>query len=195
MANKNFWRVHRDGKDGAGLVPIQHDVSDTAVEGARVPLAHTAFVDTTGQFTAGVWACDAETLKIRNLAVNEACYLIEVPLGLLGSALGEAVTVTIHLKDVDEMGEAVKQGACQTFSSDGFRPFIEGQIAGDQCGAALIASGDHLEQQFCPSLAERDKAEFVDDQKLASRHLLLQAQQPSFITGFPSVHARGLLRW
>ena len=77
MANKNFWRVHRDGKDGAGLVPIQHDVSDTAVEGARVPLAHTAFVDTTGQFTAGVWACDAGTLKIRNLTVNEACYLIE----------------------------------------------------------------------------------------------------------------------
>lgn len=77
MAVKNFWRVNRDGKDGAGLVPIRHDVSDTAVEGAQAPMAHTAFVDMAGQFTAGVWACNAGTLEIRDLAVNEACYLIE----------------------------------------------------------------------------------------------------------------------
>lgn len=77
MTPPNFWRVNRNGKNGAGLVPIEHDVSDTAVAGASKPMAHTAFVDMAGQFTAGVWACDAGTLEIRNLAVNEACYLIE----------------------------------------------------------------------------------------------------------------------
>lgn len=60
-----------------GLGPIQHDSSDTAIAGARSPRAVTSFVDVTGSFTAGVWACDAGTLEIRNLAIDEACYLIE----------------------------------------------------------------------------------------------------------------------
>ena len=77
MAGDMFCRVDRNGRDGTGLVPISHDVSDTAVAGAEKPMAHTAFVDVTGRFTAGVWACDAGTLRIRNLTVDEACYLIE----------------------------------------------------------------------------------------------------------------------
>lgn len=59
-----------------GLRPIAHDASDTPVSGAQAPQARTAFVDVTGRFTAGVWACDAGTLEIRNLAIDEACYLI-----------------------------------------------------------------------------------------------------------------------
>ena len=54
-----------------------HDPSDTPIQGAAHPLAHTAYTDPSGAFTAGVWACDAGTLKIDNLAVDEACYLIE----------------------------------------------------------------------------------------------------------------------
>lgn len=77
MAEQNFWRVDQNGRNGTGLVPIDHDVSDTAVDGATAPMAHTAYVDPTQHFTAGVWACDAGTLEIRNLAVDEACYLIE----------------------------------------------------------------------------------------------------------------------
>jgi hypothetical protein len=33
----------------------------------------------------------------------------------LGSALGEALAVAVHLKDVDVMGEAVEQGTGQAF--------------------------------------------------------------------------------
>jgi uncharacterized cupin superfamily protein len=61
----------------ATLEAVAHDPSDTPVAGARHPRARTAFVDATGCFTAGVWACDAGTLEIRDLAIDEACYLIE----------------------------------------------------------------------------------------------------------------------
>lgn len=72
----------------------------------------------------------------------------------MGSALGEAVAVAIHLKDVDVMGEAVEQGAGQAFRSEGLGPFIERQVAGNQRGAPFVALGDHLEEQFCPGFAE-----------------------------------------
>jgi uncharacterized cupin superfamily protein len=74
---KQFVRINANGQDGIGLLPTVHDPSDTPVQGAAHPLAHTAYTDPSGVFTAGVWACDAGTLEIDNLAVDEACYLIE----------------------------------------------------------------------------------------------------------------------
>ena len=76
-AVKQFVRINANGLDGAGLLPTVHDPSDTPIQGAANPLAHTAYTDPSGVFTAGVWACDAGTLEINNLAVDEACYLIE----------------------------------------------------------------------------------------------------------------------
>ena len=76
-ANKQFVRIDANGPDGTGLRPTVHDASDTPIQGAAHPLAHTAYTDPSGVFTAGVWACDAGTLKIDNLAIDEACYLIE----------------------------------------------------------------------------------------------------------------------
>jgi uncharacterized cupin superfamily protein len=74
---KQFVRIDANGQNGTGLLPTVHDQSDTPVRGATHPMAHTAYTDPSGVFTAGVWACDAGTLKIDNLAVDEACYLIE----------------------------------------------------------------------------------------------------------------------
>ena len=74
---KEFVRINANGPDGAGLPDTVHDPSDTPVEGARHPRAYTAYVDPSGVFTAGVWACDAGTLEIKDLAIDEACYLIE----------------------------------------------------------------------------------------------------------------------
>ena len=54
-----------------------HDVSDKIVEGASRPTAYTAYTDPSGVFTVGVWACDAGTLAINDLAIDEACYLIK----------------------------------------------------------------------------------------------------------------------
>ncbi len=76
-SSEEFLRINANGPDGGGLPPAVHDPSDTPVQGARNPRAYTAYVDPSGVFTAGVWACDAGTLRIENLAIDEACYLIE----------------------------------------------------------------------------------------------------------------------
>ncbi len=76
-ARKQFVRIDARGPDGEGLPRTVHDPSDTAVSGAFEPRAYTAYADPNGLFTAGVWACDAGTLQINDLAIDEACYLIE----------------------------------------------------------------------------------------------------------------------
>jgi uncharacterized cupin superfamily protein len=72
-----FVRINQRGADGLGLPATVHDPSDTVVQGARHPRAYTAYRDPSGVFTAGVWACDAGVLAIEDLAIDEACYLIE----------------------------------------------------------------------------------------------------------------------
>lgn len=74
---QEFVTIDANGPGGQGLPPTTHDVSDTPIEGAREPRAYTAYTDPSGVFTAGVWACDAGTLDIKDLAIDEACYLIE----------------------------------------------------------------------------------------------------------------------
>ena len=75
---KQFIRIDANGPDGNGLPATVHDPSDTAIAGAAHPLGYTAYTaPAAGIFTAGVWACDAGTLEIRDLAIDEACYLIE----------------------------------------------------------------------------------------------------------------------
>jgi len=74
---KQFVRIDPNGPAGRGLPSVSHDPSDTPMQGARHPSGYTAYTDPTGVFTAGVWACDAGTLRIENLAIDEACYLIE----------------------------------------------------------------------------------------------------------------------
>ena len=54
-------------------------------------------------------------------------------------ALGQAITLAIHLQDADMVGQPVEERAGQALSAEGFRPFIEWQVARDQRGPALIA--------------------------------------------------------
>ena len=61
-------------------------------------------------------------------------------------ALFEPVTVAIHLEDVNVVGKAVEQCAGQAFRGKDTGPFIEGQIAGDNDRAALVALAEGLEQ-------------------------------------------------
>ena len=70
-------RIERDGDSGSGLPSVPHDSTDTPIEGASHPKAYTGFADSTGQFTAGVWACDAGLLKIKNLPCDELCFIID----------------------------------------------------------------------------------------------------------------------
>ncbi len=75
--SRQFLRVNVNGEFGTGLPSVQHDASDTIVEGAANPTGFVAYADPSGVFTVGVWACDAGTLKINDLAIDEACYLIK----------------------------------------------------------------------------------------------------------------------
>ena len=63
-------------------------------------------------------------------------------------ALVKPVAVAVHLQDMDMVGETVEQRSCQSFGSEHFGPFIEGQIAGQQGGTLFVSLAEHLEQKF-----------------------------------------------
>jgi uncharacterized cupin superfamily protein len=64
---------------GAGreLPRVEHDPTDTPIDGADEPRAFVAYRDATGKFTAGTWACNPGILEIRDLALDEVCFIIE----------------------------------------------------------------------------------------------------------------------
>ena len=63
-------------------------------------------------------------------------------------ALPEPIAVTVHLEDVDVMGEAVEEGTGQALGTEHAGPLVERQIAGDDHRAPLVALAEHLEQQL-----------------------------------------------
>ena len=96
--------------------------------------------------------------------------------------MSKAIAFAVHLEDVDLVGQPVEERAGQPFGAEGLGPFIEGQIAGDQRGAALLALGDHLKKQLGAGLGQGHEPELVDDQQLHGSHLLLDAQQTAFVS-------------
>lgn len=59
------------------LPGVEHDPSDTPTVGAREPRSRTVFESTDGKYTVNIWACDAGTLEIDNLAIDEACFILD----------------------------------------------------------------------------------------------------------------------
>jgi hypothetical protein len=49
---------------------------------------------------------------------------------------------------MDVVGQPVEQGAGQALGAEHGCPLVEGEVAGDDGGAALVALGEHLEQQL-----------------------------------------------
>ena len=89
------------------------------------------------------------------------------------------------------VGQPVEQRAGQALGGEHAGPLVERQIAGDDGGAALVALGEHLEQQLGAGLGERHIAEFVDDQQLVAGELALQAQQPLLVAGLDQLVDQG----
>jgi hypothetical protein len=58
------------------------------------------------------------------------------PLRLLAG--DKPVAFTIHLQDVDMMGEPVEQSTSKSFRTEYGCPFIEWRVAGDESGTTLI---------------------------------------------------------
>ena len=63
-------------------------------------------------------------------------------------AVFEPEAVAVELEDVNVVGEAVEQRSGQALGGEHAGPFIEGQIAGNDDRAALVALAEDLEQQL-----------------------------------------------
>src|SRR5260370_1667956 len=71
-------------------------------------------------------------------------------------AVFEPEAVAIHLEDVNVVGKAIEQRACKAFGGEHAGPLVEGQIAGDDNRAALVALAEDLEQQLGAGRSERN---------------------------------------
>ena len=60
----------------------------------------------------------------------------------------EPVAFAVHLENVDVMGQAIQQRACQPLGAKDFGPLIEGQVRGNDDGPAFVALGYDLKEQF-----------------------------------------------
>jgi len=79
------------------------------------------------------------------------------PAGLAGPSATfgvlESVAFALGLQDVTAMSQAVQRGADQALAPEYFRPILERQIGRDNQAIPLVGRGDHIEQEFRPSLA------------------------------------------
>ena len=82
------------------------------------------------------------------------------------------------------MGEAVQQRPGEPLGAEDFGPFIEGEVGGDQDGAALVALAEDLEEEFGRGFGQGHEAQFIHDEELVGGELPLEAQEAFFVAGF-----------
>jgi hypothetical protein len=75
-------------------------------------------------------------------------FLRRLALREMALAMLEPEAVPIHLEDMDVMGETIEQRAGQPLGTEHAGPLVEGQVAGDDDRAALVALAEDLEQQL-----------------------------------------------
>ena len=78
----------------------------------------------------------------------------------------EPVAFAVHLENVDVMGQAIQQCACQPLGAKDLGPLLEGQVRGNDDGPAFVALGYDFKEQFRARFAERHKAQLVNDQQV-----------------------------
>ena len=69
-------------------------------------------------------------------------------------ALVEAVTVAVHLQDMDVMRETIEKCPGEALGAKDLSPFIKRQIAGHQGGALFVALAKHFKQKFGPGFGQ-----------------------------------------
>ena len=99
--------------------------------------------------------------------------------GRLGAVL-EAPAGVAGLDDVAVVGQPIEHGGCHFGVAEHLRPIGEGEIGGDEQRRVLVELADQVEQQLAAGLAERQIAEFVDDDEIVAQQLL---GQPTAATG------------
>ena len=63
-------------------------------------------------------------------------------------AVFEPEAVAVHLEYVNVVGETIEQRASEALGGEHAGPLVEGQVAGDDNRAALVALTEDLEQQL-----------------------------------------------
>ncbi len=63
-------------------------------------------------------------------------------------AVFEPEAVAVELEDVNVVSKAIEQRAGQALGGEDAGPLVEGQVAGDDNRAALVALAEDLEQQL-----------------------------------------------
>ena len=107
--------------------------------------------------------CCAPTRISRWTRAASSAAVFESPAGISG------------LDDVAVVRQPIEHGGCHFGVAENLRPIGKGEIGGDQQRRVLIELADQVEQQLAASLAERQVAEFVDDDEIIAQQLLGQA--------------------
>src|SRR5271165_5850122 len=85
--------------------------------------------------------------------------------------LPEAVALAVHLEDLRVVGEAVQKRRGHPLALEDLVPLAEGQVARHQDAGALVAVGEHPEQELDAAPTQADVAQLVADQELRSLQL------------------------
>ena len=93
----------------------------------------------------------------------------------LSASVFEAPAGVAGLDDVAVMGQAIEHGGSHLGIAEDLGPIGEGKIGGDEQRGVLIGLADQMEQELTAGLAEREIAEFVDDDEIVAQQLLGQA--------------------
>ncbi len=84
-------------------------------------------------------------------------------------AVAKAPGLRPRLDDVRPVGDSVDHRLCQPGVGEDLTPLAEGQVRRDDQRAALVALGDHLEDELGRSGGQREVAELVEDDELIAR--------------------------
>src|SRR6266436_10380118 len=99
----------------------------------------------------------AEQSRSWRAASGRLCAVLEAPAFVAG------------LDDVAVVCQPIEHGGGHFGVAEDLRPIGESEIGGDQQRRILIELADQVEQQLAAGLAERQVAEFVDDDEIVAQ--------------------------
>jgi hypothetical protein len=90
----------------------------------------------------------------------------------LSAAVFEAPAGIAGLDDVAVVCQAIEHGGGHLGVAEHLGPIGEGEIGGDQQRGVFVELADQVEQQLAAGLAEREIAQFVDDDEIVAQQVL-----------------------
>jgi hypothetical protein len=146
-------------------------ITHVAFEGAKTAEAVALeILDAEVRWLASTRATTVSGLKLKASYASTVGKLADSIVAVLEPPAGIA-----GLDDIAVMGQPIQHGGGHLGVAEDLRPIGEGEVGGDQQRRVLIELADQMEQQLAAGLAERQIAEFVDDDEIVAQQLLGQA--------------------